>query len=80
MKIKVDKQPTSLSIMEKIKELFTSQDKDAVTVFECLGSFYGTSSTAAAYQNYEGMDEMVVCGLFEDGILVCKDMDLKSGF
>lgn len=77
VKIKVEKPSAPSTIMSKVKDLFSNQDKDAVTVFESLGSFYGTSSTAVAYRSPGGMDEMVVCGLFQDGVLVCKSVDLE---
>lgn len=76
VKIKVAKKASSLSTVAKVKELFTTQDEDAVTVFESLGSFYGTSSTAAGYRTSEGKNGMIVCGLFQDGVLVCKEVDL----
>lgn len=77
VKIKVAKQAAKLSLSSKIKELFTTQDHDAVTLFESLGTFYGTSSTAAAFDAGNGKSGMIVCGLFEEGVLVCKDVDLS---
>ncbi|KAK9893277.1 hypothetical protein P389DRAFT_21797 [Cystobasidium minutum MCA 4210] len=77
VKIKVPHRGRPMSHSQLIKDLFTTQDKDATTVLECLGAFYGTSSTAAAFTNSQGKNDMIVCGLFDDGILVCKDVDLR---
>lgn len=77
VKIKVPRNALPLSTLQKVKELFTTQDKEAVTIMECLGNFYGTSSTAAAYDVGGGKEGLLVCGLFQDGILVCKDVDLS---
>lgn len=76
VKIKVPKQTNPSSTLAKIRELFTNQDVDATTIFECQGSFYGTSSTAVAYASSNSEMSMIVCGLFEDGILVCNGVDL----
>jgi len=60
----------------KFMNLFSAQGGEAKSVFESKGEYFATSSTAAVYKNSKGKDEVLICGLWEDGILVCRDVDI----
>jgi hypothetical protein len=76
VKIKIPKSSAKASLLQNVQDQFTLQDKEAVTVFTSKGEFYGTSSTAETFISATGETDMLVCGLFEDGILVCKNVDI----
>ena len=56
------------------RELFTKRGKEVETLFESKGDFFATSSTATAFETKEGKQAMLVCGLWEKGLLVCEDV------
>ncbi|CAD6569787.1 MAG: hypothetical protein CYPHOPRED_003579 [Cyphobasidiales sp. Tagirdzhanova-0007] len=70
---------TPPSLLQRVYSLFEVKDGDAVIIFESLGSFYGTSSTAAPFRDPEhgGKQEMLVTSLWEHGMMRCKDVDLS---
>ena len=61
---------------EWISSLFISQGQGVQTVFESAGGFFRTSSTAVAYTAKDGKQNMLVCGLWQDGLLKCENVDL----
>jgi len=66
------------SLFTQLVNLFREQGSEVRTVFESKGEYMGTSSTAASYRNADGKLEMLVCGLWEDGLLVCLDVNLEA--
>lgn len=65
------------SIATQAKSLFVESGKEVQTIFESRGDYMATSSTAASYLNAKGEAELLVCGLWDDGLLVCKDVDVR---
>ena len=68
--------PAAPGTKDWISSLFSSQGSEAQTVFESAGGFFRTSSTAVAYTAKVGKQNMLVCGLWQDGVLKCEDVHL----
>lgn len=68
--------PETPGLIAAGKAMFTPQGSGVTRIFESRGGFFGTSSTAAAYRTREGGNAMLVCGLWQDGLLRCEDVQI----
>lgn len=82
VKVSIPKRPapersSRPSVSQALVELFAPTGPGVKTVFESNGDYYGTSSTGAAFSNNDnGSTSLLVCGLWEDGILRCDNVDV----
>ena len=67
----------SPGVRNEMRRLFGEIGSDVEVVFESPGSFYGTSSTAAPYKTSSGKTNMLICGLWDKGLLKCQDVDVR---
>ena len=78
VKISVSKaQDVRSGLWHKLSSLFQVIGEEVHTVFESLGNFYGTSSTATAFKGEDGKQEMLLTSLWEHGIMRCTDVDVS---
>lgn len=70
---------SSSAVLNELSKLFVYRGKGVQTLFECPGSQYGTSSTAVAYVGEHGDTELLICGLWDQGLLRCSGAFLESG-
>lgn len=74
VKLNLDAAPGAGSLCQQAKGLFSARGKEVALLFESRGDFFGTSSTAAAYTTSEGKQAMLICGLWQKGLLRCEDV------
>lgn len=74
-----EERDTAKQARSEVNRLFTGRDARVRVVFEDSGAFLGTSTTAVGLgRGKEGKgDEMLVCGLFDRGVMWATDVDLS---
>lgn len=61
-----------------LQAVLRMRDPSVRLLFESLGDYHGTSSTAAHFRSADNRDSLLIAGLFQDGLLILDDVNMTK--